>query len=146
MRINVVFPVLALLALFAHHATSTNSEPITIATSTPIITTSLDETLCLDLDSITLTDIEWSSGSDSKWAQTKGIFYVYSKDGDSSGSYKFTEFPIYQHQVDINQSLPTIFAFEGEEQTIGCWTKPTFKSLKVRFKIYQYYHTALKAE
>merc|ERR1711971_415888 len=28
---------------------------------------------------------------------------------------------------------------------VGCWTEPQFEELLVRFKVYQYYHVALKA-
>ena len=42
-------------------------------------------------------------------------------------------------------SLPTEFKFNGDDKKVGCWIEPDFHELNIRFKLYQFYHTALKA-
>merc|ERR1712129_540510 len=34
---------------------------------------------------------------------------------------------------------------EDNEATVGCWTDADFEELSIRFKVYQFYHTAMKA-
>ena len=104
-------------------------------------------TLCLDIHQVTMKDMTWDSGSTSKWAKTEGIVYVYDPEA-AKETFKSLTFPINTIEAesdDASLTLPTEFTFSDDEQTIGCWNEPDFHELNIRFKLYQLYHTALKA-
>eukprot|EP01084_Bolivina_argentea_P054491 99927_1 len=134
MRLLFVFTIL----LFAFTTNGDNNESPTLE---------LDK-LCLKLNSISIDGITFTNPQ-MKWAQTEGIFYVYDP-SNSMNTFKSLTFPILPAQPsntdDSNSEQPSTFTFTNDESTVGCWIEPNFDQLNIRFKLYQFYHTALKAQ
>eukprot|EP01084_Bolivina_argentea_P045568 83887_1 len=106
--------------------------------------------LCLKINSISIDGVGFTKPQ-MKWAQTEGIFYVYNP-SDSMDTFKSLKFPIVAESTskktdESNSATPTIFTFTftGDDSIVGCWIDPNFNSLNIRFKLYEFYHTALKA-
>eukprot|EP01083_Nonionella_stella_P004738 13773_1 len=149
---STVFHLALISALFPiTFATKTTGAPVatvatetTKATETTAGTTTPTEatvpSLCLDVNRITLTGIPYNSQL--KFANTQGIFYVYDP-LDSFATFKQFRFPIIPDTME--KSVPTQFNFKDDASTVFCWTNPAFMSLNVRFKVYSFYHTAMKA-
>merc|ERR1712228_324626 len=119
-------------------ATAETTTQTQTSETTPSPTTTNDErVLCLDLNKITLNGAPWPSRMNSKESGTKGIFYVYNAE-DSLNTFKSFTFP-------MTESWPTSFTFGSDESSVGCWDDAHFADLNIQFKVYQFYHTALKA-
>ena len=102
---------------------------------TAVPSTTDEYTPCLNLNRISLNGTAWPSRM--RFSKTEGIFYVYNAD-DALNTFKSLSFP-------ISKSWPISLSFNDDESSVGCWTGADFSELNIRFKVYQFYHTAMKA-
>lgn len=109
--------------------TSSADDTSTTSTTAPIESFQL----CLDVTSLTISNITMSSAP-SKSADTQGILYAYAPDDTST--FQSRTFDISSLQM----------SFDAADSLIGCWTEPLFHELNLKFKVHEFYHTALKAE
>jgi len=133
--------------------------PIWIAVSAQTQTPSpKTHDLCLHINSISIEDLNPTSLLKDVESASTAIIYAYNTIAGES-SFKSLELPIISKETedeiekDIEKGLETA-AKEGEkfimklpemDPLVGCWEMPKFNELNLRFKIYQYYHTAMKA-
>ena len=130
------------------------SAQTTAPESLPSTTTAPDSSkevyqLCLYLNSITIDDPNPISTLQDADNDATGIFYVYSQ--STEDTFQSLEFPITpQIEKDIETAAKTVskelkMLKLPMDARVGCWDEPQFHELMVRFKVYQLYHTALKA-